>query len=255
MEVKSNMSRHKLKGAMLLAVAAAMLLSAVGASSASAELVLSAENCNGTVTWLAVCWAPTETVASLAETKELEGSVEVVASGGPNLFVVPGIPVEIECGSVKQFEKTGKLNQTTPLTVETSITGQLTFEGCKLVGTNAVATKCVIPVKETTKALKGHATAPLAVLLKPTEGEVFIEITFTSKEGQTCPATVIGKRKVTGAEELKVAGTELKGTLGSKSATSVVKSELLFIEKQAELTGEISVTIPAAEDWLYIATP
>jgi hypothetical protein len=244
------MSRHKMTRAMLVAVAVWMLVGLVGASSASAALELSSELCNGSTLW-GLCWSEKETVPNPSEElKELKGTGTITAKGGTNLFVVSAIPVEIECTGVESGAG-AELNATSPLGTGDILTGSLRFTGCKLVGTNAVATKCVIPTAETTKPLTGAATSETAVLLKPTTGEVFVEITFTSKEGQTCPATVIGKRKVTGAEEVTIVGP--KATLGSKKGKSVVLSELLFIEKQAELTGEIEVTFAETEPhWIYL---
>jgi hypothetical protein len=238
------MSRFRLMGTMLLAIAVTAI-AGVGASSASASVfTLGTEECNGTV-WN-LCWAETETSALL----ELVGTQSVTAEGGLNKFVVPGIPVEIECEDVVS-EPGGTIQQPEPLVKSGTILGKLRFLGCVLVGANAVATKCVIPTFEVTKELSGILTSETNVLLTPQEGEVFIEITFSNKTGQTCPALVVGKRKVTGMQDLTILNPQ--HTLNSKTAESVVKSELLFIEKAAELTGSITVTLTEFGDWFDTA--
>jgi uncharacterized protein YbcI len=237
---------HIMRKQMLVFIMGVALVAMGGltASAASAEVFeLRSEECNGAV-WN-LCWAETEAGAL----RELQGTQSITAEGGKNLFVVPGIPVEIECEKVKS-EPGGTIQQPEPLVKTGTILGLLVFEGCKLVGTNATATKCVIPTKEVTKELSGELTSATNVLLKPEEGEVFIEITFTSKEGQTCPATVIGKRKITGMEDVTILNPQ--HTLNSKTGESVVKSELLFIEKAAELTGQITVTLTGFEDWFDV---
>jgi hypothetical protein len=226
-------------------------VAAVTANTASAAFVLSTEPCNGNTPVVHnLCWNTTKALAE-SEPLELVGEEEVTGKGGPILFVVPSIPIEIECKSAEGVGTNRLVKQLVVLGIGATNSlsqGELEFRECALVGSNAVATKCAIPTNEVTKALTGEATSNTTGVAEPASGGVFIELEFKSKAGQTCPATVIGKRKVTGKEEgTTVAAPEL----GKKTGTSVAKSGLLFIEKAAELTGEGVVTfVNLPEVWV-----
>ncbi len=243
-----------LKRKLIAVLLALFAVTAVTAATASAAFVLSPEACgpNSPVVHN-LCWNTTKVLAE-TEPLELPGEEEITAKGGPILFAVPSIPVEILCEKVES-DPGGLIKQTAvlgPTATNGLISGSLLFKECILEGTNIVAERCVVPIEETSSELVGEATSNTTVLLEPAAGKtVFIEINFTSKEGQTCPATVFGLRKVTGKEELTT-GEEPEE--GKKTGTSVVKSELLFIEKAAELTGSITVSfVNQPTDWVRIA--
>jgi hypothetical protein len=244
------MLKKKLVAA-LLALFAVAAVTAASAATASAAFTLSSEPCGGNSPVVHnLCWNTTKVLAEL-EPLELTGIEEIKAVGGPILFNVPSIPVEILC---EKIESTTTIDQSTvlgPLAKNSTIKGFILFMECSLEGTGTVATKCVIPVEEPSNELKSEAISNTAVLLEPASGTVFVEINFTSKAGQTCPATVIGLRKVTGKEEVTTSEAPEEG---QKVGESVVKSELLFIEKASELTGSITVSLVNAKlDWVRLA--
>ncbi len=229
--------------ALLLAAFAVTAVTAIAASTASAAFTLSTVECGGGPKW-GLCWSETETSALL----ELTGENAATALGGENLFNVPELGVEILCKKVKDLGN-GKVTQSEPLgTAANVITGSLNFEECALEGEGTITKLCTIPASEKTNELSGELTSETNVHLVPKTGTVFIEIEFKNKsETEKCPATVVGKRKVTGSQDLTV--TNPGATLSTKSANAVVKSGLLFIEKAAELTGSITVTLTGFEDW------
>jgi hypothetical protein len=255
MKGKDKMLKRKL-AMMLVAALATALVTAGAASSASAKsFELTSEPCHPGNGKFGVCWGTSEATA-LAEPLELEGEEEVTAkSTTVALFVVPSIPVEIECLTVTN-SGIGIVSQTSPLGVaKNTISGILKFGGmgateeCKLVGTNTVAERCEIPKEKNTVELQGEAINATEVHLLPKTGTVFIEIPFASKAGFTCPATVIGTRKVTGFQNLIVNADGKASLVGA----AVAESGLKFIEKQAKLTGSIEVKfINQPEDWLTL---
>jgi len=234
--------------AVILAALAVTVVTAVAASSASAAFELSTAKCE-TGPKFGVCWSAN----TLEEPLELVGEETITAKGGLNKFVVSGVPLEIECEEIVQGTAIANLvSQTAPLgTPANKIEGTLLEKKCKLTGTNTVAEKCLIPEEKETNELSGEATSATNVHLIPKTGSVFIEIPFTnilSPIELTCPATVAGTRKVTGAQDLTVVSST--NEQGQKTGTTVVASELLFIEKKAELTGSITVKFTEdPEDW------
>jgi hypothetical protein len=248
------MLKSKLR-TVLFALLAVTAVAAATASTASATFVLTEIPCGSNAPNPIVfnlCYGTSEELA-LSEPLELTGEESITALAGENLFFVPSIPVEILCKKAEGIGANQLIKQLIvlgPNATSATVEGQLEFQECILEGTGTIASKCVIPTQEVTTALTGKAISTEAVLLKPAAGTVFIEINFTSKAGQTCPATVIGLRKVTGEEEVKV---NTEDELGQKTGSSVAKSELLFIEKQAELTGEITVSMAGSKtDWFRL---
>lgn len=232
---------------MLLALAA---ITALAPSAASAAFTLETTRCGANAPVVTnFCWNTSNVLAS-SEPLELKGEEEGEFFGNGLKFFTPTLSLEIECkksssgpGAVwLQSEVLG------PLAKDAQKTHFLwLLLECGLVGTGAVATKCVIPSTLESKLLTVTLVSETEALAKPEEGTTFIEISFTSKTGQTCPATVIGLRKVTGAQ-LFTTSTEAEEA--GKTFTTVVKSELLFAEKAAELeTKGFDLFVNIGADW------
>lgn len=224
------------------------LVTMILASPASAvEFELGTQECGEGTKW-GFCWAETETSPLL----ELIGTKSVTVLGGESLLNVSELGVEILCKKAKDAGN-AQISQPTPLGSEPNlITGSLIYEECAFEGEGTIAKLCVVPASERTNELRGELTSETNLHVVPKSGAVFIEFEIKSKsETEKCPATVVGKRKITGSQDLTI--TNPGHTLSSKSATVIANSGLLFIEKHAELTGSITITLTGFEDWFDIS--
>ncbi len=197
--------------------------------------ILSSSSC-GFVVGIQLCWeSPTQCHEAGCH---LEGSQSAkIESGGELLFVVPSIPVEILCKSTKG-EAT--IEQRSEANYEVRRL-PLKLESCTLVGENTVAKKCLVN-SPTSSLIRGEpGLFETLVLAGEPTGGVLIEFEFTNKVSETCPATVKGRRKVTGTQEVVI--KESSFFTEKKTSEFVSKSGLLFIEKAAELTGALTVAM------------
>jgi hypothetical protein len=234
------MLRRKL-AALLFAGCLVVAASAMSASSASAAFTLTTKACTGGA-FLGLCYE-NEKATECGEKStvcELEGtSTETVSGGATTLKINTSPNVVVEC---KTASGSGTIDQLSPLTESAQILkGVIGYKGCKITAPAEIVTKCVIPETKETNLLLGTLTSVEKLLLKPETGTVFIEIPFTSKEGQTCPATVKGTRSVTGEQEVTIASPETFGS--SKTGTAVLVSKLEFFSQKAELTEELTLTL------------
>ena len=222
----------------------ALAVSALGAANASALTMHECVQAEGTATEYTSSTCETEGKGGYHTTSvtgeiELENTLTPTTAGmnvtageeaGTHIalhFVSGGIAVQITCtgatGSGEgQNEQVGEA-------MKVSGTGHATYTGCKIAGSTKAAENCQVPetlepgeVSLTTEADK--------VVIKPNEGTTFITIPFTSKAGKTCPAAILGEKKVTGVAKGSVASPT------SVEFTSESGSELKLGEVPAQLT-------------------
>jgi hypothetical protein len=233
----------------LLAVCAVVVCSAAAAGSASAEVFkLEASECTGG-TNVALCWSAEEAEAS--PLKELVGKQSETVSGGDVMLTVSNPEITILCTGATG---SGTISQPEPLVAgkKTTLTGTITYSGCTIEASAAIAKKCKIPTSKTTKELLGTLTSGTELLLAPASGTEFITIEFENNGAEVCPATIKGNRTVVG-EQVVTITNPTKHEL-TKSGTSVVKSKLKFFEEPAELTESLTLSFTGLEDWVDVST-
>jgi hypothetical protein len=239
------MIRKRLMTALLVAVSA-VAFSGVASSAASAEtFTLSTTACSGG-TDTALCWSETET----SELLELTGKQSETVSGGTTVLKVSNPEITIEC---KEASGSGVITQTEPLGTNkkgTTLSGTIVYKGCKIIANASIAKKCTIVESKETKKLKGTLNSDTELLLVPEAGTEFIEVEFLNNGAETCPATVKGKRFVTGEQQVEIVnGTKHELT---KSGNAKKASKLKFFEEPAELTESLVLSFTGLEDWVAV---
>jgi hypothetical protein len=225
----------------ILSSVVCILVAAIWSTSASASFEITKVECSGS----GIPTACIELEGKLFEVKGEETYSGKLVPGTEILFTVPSIPIEVACS---EDVSSGTISQLNPGVEAVTAVGTLKLKGCSLIGTGAVATKCAIPTEKTTLSLLGTVVDEMPIKagkVIPASGTIIIEIPFSSKAGQTCPATVVGTRKVTGADTCFDPEAEVDKAVHVGECTKT-GSELLFIEKaanfeckaEAQLSGE-----------------
>jgi hypothetical protein len=245
------MLKRKLFG--VLAVAAVAAFSALGASSASAVVfTLSTLKCEGGSN-VAFCWESTLKTECVAGEFlcELVGDQSVTVKGGLVVLTVLSSPIQvIECTLVTG---TGTILQTEPLVAgkKTTIHLTLIFTGCKLTLPEEIAKKCMIPEERDTKALEGTLLSESELLVKPESGTVFIEIPYTNKGTEKCPAVFLGTHSVAGEQQITI---EKPGEPEeTKTGNAVEESKLTYFSSPTDLKGSLTLTFTGLGDLVDIS--
>ncbi len=229
----------------VLVTAICMLPAAIWSATASATFEITKVECSGS----GIPTACIELEGKLFEVKGEETYSGKLVSGTEILFRVPAIPIEIACS---EDLSSGTTKQLSPGVEAVTATGTLRLSGCQLVGKNAVAEKCAIPTEKETNLLAGTVIDEMPIKagkVEPASGTVIIELPFVSKTGQTCPATVIGTRKVTGSDTCFDPEAEVDKAVHTGECTKGA-SGLLFIEKVAEFECKAEAELSGANKGL-----
>jgi len=176
----------------MLAAFAAMALSAVAATGASAAFTLSTDTCSSAEPFTALCDEST----ALTGTETFAGGL--VAGAATLLAAKFGAEeVHIECtGATVAGTFTA-----TPLTANVKVTKLvITFTGCAVL--EPLGKKCSVSSTLTTNSVQGEITGTGSEDKFEPEppATVFIPITF-SNSTETCPATIKGTKNVTGSQK------------------------------------------------------
>jgi hypothetical protein len=234
LEVQLDM-RIKLSIWGVLAAVAAMAVSGIAASTASAAFTLFESECVGGSN-IDLCWSTT----GFGPLLEYVGSEEFTATQVGNAILkstLGGEKIEIIC---KSASTKGTINQSEPLVKNYTGTGTISYKECALQG--AIAKKCKVPAEKATNVLEGKAGGTSEdVTFTPKAGEAFIEFPFENNGAEKCPATIVGNKKVTGLQlcEWQNPGVAAK----AKELKCDPLSELLLAEQKVELDQTDNVTL------------
>src|SRR6202008_42788 len=167
----------------------AMLLAAVGASSAYALFTEGVECKTETGAIEAICITSVSGGVLLEAVGTEKISKADFDEGTVGLLLVPSLSLELESTLAVCLEC--EVLQASPLTVLGTIDGVIDFENVKVVGT--LEPKCEILNKTvTTKALVAQGANETEVEINPASGKTFAELEIGNKGTETCPATVKG---------------------------------------------------------------
>jgi hypothetical protein len=230
----------------VLSAVAVLAILAVGASTASAaEFTLTKEECKSG-TSIIFCYA-TSSGGSLFELKGEEEFSLVAPDAITLLAELGGETINIGCTTTEALNESlganGLVLQHTPLGTGASnylLNFVLFFSSCKLVG--GISKKCEVPTTNLTNLLDGEPTSTEGVVFKPESGTIFIEIPLKNAGTETCPATIVGTRKVTGTQLCEWSGITTPTT--AHLLTCAESSGLKFAENTASIDGVDWTVLP-----------
>ncbi len=214
-------------------------------SASAVVFTLSTTECTGG-TGVGLCWSELE--AESSPLLELTGKQSETVSGGKTILKVAS--VSIECLTATGA---GTINQEGPLTGgKTTITGgTITYKGCVITGPAAPAAKCAIPEEKSTATISAELPNEHEIVLKPEAGTVFIEIPFTNKGAETCPAAIKGTHSVTGSVAVEILTPKAHQLTKVGKAQNPTKLE--FFSEKAELTEELEMSFTGLEDFVDLS--
>jgi hypothetical protein len=213
----------------LLLLVAALAVSGIAASGASAAFVLTETKCEGGAL-IAFCWSKEATSPLFELTGEEE--FEALPKAGTEIALLFKLGTEGLHINCTDAHAVGKIVQTAPLETNYSLKKVvITFSGCTLE--TPIGTKCKVPVEKSTANLIGTPSSAEAVTFTPEAGSIFIEFEISNNGTETCPATLKGIKKVTGEQVCDFAEPGADQT--SKEFLCLLESALLVAEQAAEL--------------------
>jgi len=223
--------------------------SAIEASSASAEFILTEAECGVGIPTLCYENIANKKLFEFADGEELVGKAEPSTS---RLLRAEfgGEPIKIECAAatipVPGME--AFVMQTNPLTTAPTMVLTIEFTGCKMV--EGPTKKCTILEVIDTNKIEG--TFPTEAEIKTTKftpdgGTIFAAITFENNGTETCPATIKGEKKVKGKQTCN------NITPGSDATVHLIEcttagSELTFGENTAEFDATFEIELKNTTD-------
>jgi len=183
-------------------------------------------------TWTNLCWAETENGALL----EMAGNIplEALLVSGEDLELLAklgGEDLNILCTDA---HAQAMAVQTHPLLEDGTITvPSIEFSGCKLTG--ALGEKCQVPETNSTKPLIGTPSLSELgdIVFAPEAGETTEWLTIEIKQVSKCPATLIGKHKLTGFQLCELLRPE--EDIESHQLECALESGLLLGEGEANI--------------------
>jgi len=227
---------------MFLSMLAMLVVSAVGATTASAVFTLTEEKCvEGLVSF---CWDTTEPGTNLRELKGKE-EVQVKLTKNSLLEATPaGGTIHVECTEAV-LGAASEVNQEKPLSeVGLVVITAITFNSCKMVK----PLNCTVTAEIKTNAITGDPVSESdetqGVLFKPTTGTTFAEIKFSGEE-----CLIKGIQKVTG-EQICLWLTPLEDLKGQELICEHSESKLEFgsgTKVKATFEAEFLVKLPNVE--------
>ena len=234
------MSRIKL-GILGVAMLAAVIVSALGATTASAAFTLTETECKEGVP--VFCYE-NEATKKLFAFKGVEEGTGTQESAEPHLLKGNlGESIRIECSA---GTLTGNLTQEEPLVkAGTIVNTQLKFTGCKITETAALVKKCKITLEKLdTRVLKGQlegATDPPDLHITPGEGTTIAAFLIENNGAEVCPATVKGEKLIKGLVLCELLEAEVDAKV--KLVQCGTGSELTFGENAAEFDAEFELVL------------
>jgi len=229
-------------------VTCAVMISAIGASSASATFTLSEAECGAGIPTFCYENTTNKKLFEFSGSEEFTGKFEPET---PNLLFASfgGEGIRIEC--TEASFPGGTFNQASPLTAAATITTKIDFNGCKM--TEGPLKTCTIKPLIETSGITGtfpEETEIKTTKFSPSSGTIFAEITFENNEAEKCPATIKGERAVKGKQTCNniTPGADAKVHL---IECTTAGSELTFNENKAEFdaTFEIELKNNTTDPW------
>ncbi|HTA36524.1 MAG TPA: hypothetical protein VK761_07400 [Solirubrobacteraceae bacterium] len=214
------------------------LAALIDTNAASAAFVLTTNSCFGS-----------GVVVLCDESSALEGTEEAIGHIVPGTETLVAAKVgttelHVECTAIDWTSKV----TSRPLVAELTSTLTVVFSGCSLL--EPLAKKCSVPAEMRTSKLVGTSNETSAVTLAPESGTTFIEIEVSNGFGETCPATIKGKRKITGTQQCVNISP---GTLATEKETECTEagSSLTLSESPVEFKAFTDIHLSVFTPWFY----
>jgi len=242
--------------ASLLIAAAALALSGLAPTTASAVVfTLTNVACSGGTT-IAYCYQGTDPAGKVG-TWELEGEQTIVGLTGTAKIVIPSLEtLTIECNQTNSGG-TPVILQHSPLGngLTTIEGGNLLFLGCRPTTPTSIVEKCELNSALETANLLDELEGQTDVVVTPESGTTFIELEYKNKSTLKCPNSFIGKKKISGFQLLTIVNPNTPEE--TEKAEIEATSGLFFGEETPVeiISPEIEFEFPGlAPDLIIIST-